>query len=129
MLSRQPSSPPPPNIPTLTETVLLLEALDSSPITSSHIRQWTVKDPTLAKVWYFIEHPDEDVVKPFYRFWPECLLNKDVYFEEVQMLFQRKVRNSSWRRTYRLYKNEGISSFIRAVAGNLVGAVKECSQC
>ena len=67
-------------IPTLTETVLLLEALDSSPITSSHIRQWTAKDSTLAKGRDCFEHPDEDVIKPFHRFWPElsteqgCLL-------------------------------------------------------
>ena len=64
MLSRLPSSPPLSNIPTPTETVLLLEALDSSPIISSHIRQWTAKEPTLTKVQDCLitgEHPDEDV--------------------------------------------------------------------
>ena len=88
MLSKLPSSPPPPNVPTPTETVLLLEALDSSPITSSHIRQWTAKDPTLAKVQDCLitgEHRDEELSNLFIGFGLSCLLNKDVYFKVVEL--------------------------------------------
>ena len=49
MLSRLPSTGEPSDPPVPFETTHLLETLDSSPVTSSHIRHWTAKDPTLAK--------------------------------------------------------------------------------
>ena len=75
MLSRLPSSPPPPNIPTPTETVLLLEALDSSPITYLHIRQWTAKDPTLAKVRDSVSILTRTLSNLFIGFCLSCILN------------------------------------------------------
>ena len=49
MLSRLLSSTPPTTTPDTPETVFLLDVFDSSPVTSSHIRQWTAKDLTLIK--------------------------------------------------------------------------------
>ena len=50
LLSRLPLPETPVSIPTPGETVLLMEALDSSVVTASHIKAWTARDPVLAKV-------------------------------------------------------------------------------
>ena len=50
LLSRLPLPDPPKNIPLPAETVLLMETLDSSPITARQVKTWTDQDPLLAKV-------------------------------------------------------------------------------
>ena len=50
MLSRLPSNSTPPEPPASLENVYVLETLDSLPVTSVHIRQWTAEDAVLAKV-------------------------------------------------------------------------------
>ena len=53
-LSRLPLSDVPVDPPVPPETVLLLEQILESPITVNEIRNWTQRDPTLAKVHHFI---------------------------------------------------------------------------
>lgn len=66
MLSRLPSSRAPSNPPTPHKTIYALETVDTSPVTSAHIRQWTMKDPTLSKVRDSITkaNPGDDIAKP-----------------------------------------------------------------
>ena len=53
-ISRLPLSDVPVDPPVPPETVLLLEQILESPITVDEIRNWTQRDPTLAKVHHFI---------------------------------------------------------------------------
>ena len=69
MLSRLPLPESPIKIPDPGETILLMEALDSSVITASQIKTWTAKDPVLAKVKDMLlqgqRPPVTDEFKPF----------------------------------------------------------------
>ena len=49
-LSRLPLPEAPEIVPVPPEIISLVETLDSSTVTSKHIKQWTAKDPTLSKV-------------------------------------------------------------------------------
>ena len=51
--SRLPLSITPESVPVPGETVLLLDHLNHTPISSRHIRQWTRRDPVLSKVYQF----------------------------------------------------------------------------
>ena len=44
----------PPDVPLLGETILLLEHLQSSPITAGQIKEWTNQDPVLSKVRNYV---------------------------------------------------------------------------
>ena len=50
MLSRLPLPECPADVPTPGETVLLMETLQSSPVSVEEIRTWTKEDPVLSKV-------------------------------------------------------------------------------
>ena len=50
MLSRLPLPESPPDVPLPGETILLLEQLQSSPITAAQIKKWTSQDPVLSRV-------------------------------------------------------------------------------
>ena len=69
LLSRLPLPDSPTNVPIPGETVLLMSALQSSPVTANQIRQWTTRDPLLAKVRDFIlrgwRDTSENSLKPF----------------------------------------------------------------
>ena len=52
-LSRLPLSISPEFVPVPGETVLLLDHLDHTPISSRHIQEWTRRDPVLSKVYQF----------------------------------------------------------------------------
>ena len=69
LLSHLPLPDSPTNVPIPGETVLLMSALQSSPVTANQIRQWTTRDPLLAKVRDFIlhgwRHTSENSLKPF----------------------------------------------------------------
>ena len=64
-LSHLPLSEMPESVPVPGETILLLEHLDHTPITSHHIQEWTRSDPVLSKVYQFAvngwphQFPDE----------------------------------------------------------------------
>ena len=70
-LSRLPLSGSPISVPTPAETILLLEAINESPISSTEIATWTRRDPVLSRVLAFIEKgwPNElehdDDLKPY----------------------------------------------------------------
>ena len=54
------------------ETVLLLEKLETSPVTADRIRTWSRTDRTLSRVIQFVQKGwpdliDEDVLKPYWR--------------------------------------------------------------
>ena len=55
MLSRLPLPETPAKVPIPGETILLLDMLNSLPVTSEHIRQWTSKDPDLSKVKIMVQ--------------------------------------------------------------------------
>ena len=55
MLSRLPLLQTPAKVPVSGETILLLDMLNSLPVTSEHIRQWTSKDPVLSKVKIMVQ--------------------------------------------------------------------------
>ena len=59
----------PAQIPEPMETVLLMEQLASSPVTTQHIRAWTEGDPLLSLVLQFVKNGwleivHEDILKP-----------------------------------------------------------------
>ncbi|XP_048249134.1 uncharacterized protein K02A2.6-like [Haliotis rufescens] len=53
-MSRLPLPYTPPNPPLPGDTILLLEAMDASPVKSWQIKQWTDRDPTLSRVRNFL---------------------------------------------------------------------------
>ena len=55
MLSRLPLPETPAKVPVPGETILLLDMLNSLPVTSEQIKQWTSKDPVLSKVKIMIQ--------------------------------------------------------------------------
>lgn len=71
MLSRLPLPDSPAQIPIPGETILLLDMLNSLPVTAENIKQWTSRDPVLSRVrdmllqgWQFTNDPD---FKPYQR--------------------------------------------------------------
>ena len=50
VLSRLPSPEMPDSVPTLGETVLLMQSLQTLPLTFSQLKQWTTQDLILSKV-------------------------------------------------------------------------------
>ena len=70
-LSRLPLPSSPSSIPIPAETVLLMETLDASPITAADLRTWTRRDPTLSRVFRYVEcgwhddHDCDDDMKPY----------------------------------------------------------------
>ena len=60
-----------------------MDAVNSSPVTAAHIKQWTSKDPMLSKVKDLVlrgHYGKEESIAPYQRFWSElsvqdgCLL-------------------------------------------------------
>ena len=62
ILSRLPLPQAPERVPVPPETIHLMDAVNSSPVTAAHIKQWTMKDPILSK---------EESIAPYQRFWSE----------------------------------------------------------
>lgn len=69
MLSRLPLPESPSTVPEPQETILLMEALDASVVTSAQIKAWTATDPVLGKVKDMIlqgkEPPNSDMFKSY----------------------------------------------------------------
>ena len=70
MLSRLPLPVSPQDIPLPGETILLLEQLQSSPITAAQIRKWTNQDPVLSRVRNYVlqgwQRSPNDQTEPYY---------------------------------------------------------------
>ena len=83
-LSRLPLPESPLYVPMPPETIHLMETLDSSPITSAQIKQWTRRDPLLSKVKDLLlrggQHDKDAAISPYSKCWNElsvhdgCLL-------------------------------------------------------
>ena len=70
-LSRLPLEETPSSTPVPGDTVLMLEALDSSsPVTSAAIKSWTDKDPVLSRVHSFVLHGNWEPVEQDANFKP-----------------------------------------------------------
>ena len=71
VLSRLPLPKAPSQVPVPGETMLLMEALDSSPVTASQIKSWTAHNPVLAKVHDLLlrgwQHSDDAALAPYQR--------------------------------------------------------------
>ena len=71
MLSRLPLPETPKDIPLPGETVLVLNMLNSLPVTAEQIRQWTNNDPLLSRVRTLLqrgwENTTDEELKPFQR--------------------------------------------------------------
>ena len=61
-LSRLPLPTTPKEVPQPADPVLLMERLNASLVTAAHVRSWTDRDPTLAKVRKFVQQgwPDKE---------------------------------------------------------------------
>ena len=55
-LSRLPLPDTPFNTQLLSEVILMLEQMDSLPITIAQIRTWTLRDPLLSQVFHFVQN-------------------------------------------------------------------------
>ena len=69
MLSRLPLPDAPSNIPVPGETILLMDMLNSIPVTSTQIKSWTDRDPILSKVRTMVltgwHDTDDEHLKPY----------------------------------------------------------------
>ena len=95
-LSRLPLPDAPSQVPVPPETVLLMQGLDSSPVTSTQIKQWTAKDPKVLD-FCFVE------VTPRMRkkssrttsAGASCPSTKVVYYEAIESWYRQKVDSES----------------------------------
>ena len=71
LLSRLPLPDPPKKIPKPAEMVLLMETLDSSPVTARQVKTWTDRDPLLSKVRSLTQQgwtpQTDEQLKPYQR--------------------------------------------------------------
>ena len=68
-LSRLPVDPATTSVPEPAEHILLMEVLDTTPLTAAQIKQWSRKDPTISTVVDLVLHgwqPSQDLeLKPY----------------------------------------------------------------
>ena len=69
VLSRLPLPEMPESVPIPGETVLLMQSLQTSPLTFNQLRQWTTQDPTLSKVHRLLlqgwQNSNDPELKPY----------------------------------------------------------------
>ena len=69
VLSRLPLPEMPKSVPTPGETVLLMQSLQTSPLTFSQLKQWTTQDPVLSRVHRMLlqgwQHSNDPELKPY----------------------------------------------------------------
>ena len=139
MLSRLPSSPPPTTTPDTPETVFLLVVFNSSPVTSSHIRQWTANDLTLTKVRDALvtgNIPDGPDSKPYQQCWSELSVEQQCVLRGIRIVIPTKGRKAVMDL---LHEGHPGGTRMKALARSFVwwpgidsdlkGRVKECQQC
>ena len=139
MLSRLPSTEAPANPPVPPEIVHILETLDSSPVTSIHIRQWTTKDPTLAKIRDSIitgERPQDDIAKPYYKWWDELTVEQGCLLRGNRVVIPPKERKAVMEVLHEGHQGETqmkalARSFVwwPGIDGDLESTVQECDRC
>ena len=71
MLSRLPLPATPSTVPTPGETILVMDMLNSLPVTASHIKTATGRDPVLSRVHTFVlkgwQHTTDASLQPYYQ--------------------------------------------------------------
>ena len=71
LLSRLPLPEAPAQVPVLGDTILLMDTLEGTPVTASHIRTWTSHDQVLSTVLQKVQKgwkgPTDDVLQPYAR--------------------------------------------------------------
>ena len=81
MLSRLPLATAPTDVPVPGDTVMLLETLQSSPVTAKLIKTWTNRDPILSKVRDLVKkgwiHSDDPKLRPYQRRYMELSVQAD----------------------------------------------------
>ena len=81
MLSRLPLETAPKDVPVPGDTVVLLETLQSSPVTAKLIKTWTNRDPTLSKVRDLVKkgwiHTNDPNLRPYQRRHMELSIQAD----------------------------------------------------
>ena len=93
-LSRLPLEETPSSTPLPGDTVLMLEALDSSsPVTSAAIKSWTDKDPVLSHVRGFVLHGNWEPVEQDANFKP--FKNRELELSVQDGCERRYYRNAS----------------------------------
>ncbi len=95
ILSPLPSGAAPSNIPMAPETIHLLEILDSSPIASVQICQWTSQDLVLAKVRDLLlsgQYPQVKIVSPYHKVWSELSIEQGCLLRGTRVVIPLKGR-------------------------------------
>ena len=81
MLSRLPIAAAPTEVPVLGDTILLLETLQSSPVTAKLIKTWTNRDPLLSRVRDKVKrgwiHTNDPKFRPYQRRYMELSVQSD----------------------------------------------------
>ena len=71
LLSRLPLPEAPAQVPVLGDTILLMDTLEGTPVTTSHIRNWTARDQVLSTVLQKVQKgwkgPTDDALQPYAR--------------------------------------------------------------
>ena len=96
-LSRLPLPTAPSNVPVPPETVHLMDALDSSPVTSAQIKQWTAKDPVLSKVSDLVRHGgprDKAAISPYHKYWKELSVQDGCLLQGNRVIIPAKGRHA-----------------------------------
>ena len=97
MLSRFPTNSAPPEPPVSPENGHVLQVLNFSPVTSVHIRQWTDKDPTLAKVRDSLvasRRPQDDILQPYRKCWDELSVEQGCLLRGTRVVVPQKGREA-----------------------------------
>ena len=139
MLSRLPSTGAPSDPPVPFETTHLLETLDSSPVTSSHVRHWTAKDPTLAKVRDSVvsgSRLKDDTAKPYLKCWEELSVEQGCLLRGNRVVIPPQGRKEVMEL---LHEGHQGGTRMKALArsfvwwpgldGDLESVVKDCDKC
>ena len=99
LLSRLPLPDPPKKILKPAEMVLLMETLDSSPVTARHVRTWTDRDPLLSKVRSLTQQgwtpQTEEELKPYQKRREELSVQDGCVCVEAALSFPRKEEKRS----------------------------------
>ena len=56
LLSRLPLPYKPTSVPMPTDTILLLEHIEDTPVSAKHVRKWTANDPVYSKILFFVRN-------------------------------------------------------------------------
>ena len=99
-LSCWPLSVLPRNIPIPPESIALIESVDTSPVTSAEIKQWTAKDPLLSKVMDLVLHGrpqgSEEMVSPYHQYWNELSVHNGCLLQGNRVVVPTTERNACY---------------------------------